>query len=43
MLYLIKSTKYLKIEFTDNLNNRLKQYDTCNPEYELLGTQNLSK
>jgi len=43
MLYLIKSTEYLKIGYTDNLDSRLKQYDTHNPNYELLGTQNLSK
>lgn len=43
MLYLIKSAEYLKIGYTDNLDSRLKQYDTHNPNYELLGTQNLSK
>lgn len=36
MLYLIKSSKYLKIGYTKNINNRLAAYNTCNPDYELL-------
>lgn len=43
MLYLIKSSKYLKIGFTDNLEDRLKQYDTHNPDYELISTLNVAK
>ena len=43
MLYLIKSSKYLKIGFTNNLEDRLKQYDTHNPDYELISTLNIAK
>jgi hypothetical protein len=43
MLYLIKSSKYLKIGYTDNLIDRLKQYDTHNPDYELISTLDLPK
>ena len=42
-LYLIKSGKYLKIGYTNNLDSRLKSYQTHNPNYQLLfireGTQ----
>lgn len=38
MLYLIKSSNYIKIGFTNNINNRMKAYNTCNPDYELLDT-----
>lgn len=37
MIYLIKSGKYLKIGFTDNIKQRLTQYKTNNPEYQVLG------
>lgn len=34
---------YLKIGYTDNLKSRLKQYETHNPDFELLGTLDLPK
>ena len=37
MVYLIKSGNYLKIGCTKNFTNRLKNYDTCNPDVEILG------
>jgi hypothetical protein len=37
MIYLIQSENYLKIGYTDNVGKRLKQYDTYNPNYKLLG------
>lgn len=36
MLYLIKSNKFLKIGYTSNLNNRIKQYKTHNPDIKVL-------
>lgn len=36
MLYLIKSSDYIKVGFTKNIRNRMKAYNTCNPDYELL-------
>ena len=36
MLYLIKSGKYMKIGFTDNLRSRMDSYKCCNPDFELL-------
>lgn len=36
MLYLIKSSDYIKVGFTTNIRNRMKAYNTCNPDYELL-------
>ena len=36
MLYLIKSGKYMKIGFTDNLRSRMDSYKSCNPKFELL-------
>lgn len=38
MLYLIKSSDYIKVGFTTNIKNRMKAYNTCNPDYELLDT-----
>lgn len=38
MLYLIKSGKYLKIGYTDNLEQRLQEYNIHNPNYSLLDT-----
>ena len=39
MLYLIKSGKYIKIGYTQNLEKRLKEYSTHNPDYEILDTR----
>lgn len=36
MLYLIKSGEYMKIGYTENLRNRMTQYTTDNPSYDLL-------
>ena len=35
-LYLIQSNDYIKIGYTVNLEKRLKQYNTHNPEYKIL-------
>lgn len=43
MIYLIKSGKYLKIGFTDNIKQRLTQYKTNNPEYQVLGIKEGSR
>lgn len=40
MLYLIKSSNYLKIGYTSNLKTRLQDYNTHNPDYILLDTCN---
>ena len=39
MLYLIKSNNWLKIGFTNNLDDRLKHYNTDNPEHELISNR----
>lgn len=36
LTYLIQQGNYLKIGYTSNLKNRLKQYNTCNADYKLL-------
>lgn len=36
MLYLIKSGDYIKIGYSSNMEQRLRTYNTCNPNYELL-------
>lgn len=38
--YLIKQGEYLKIGYTTNISNRMKQYDTHNASYALLYTIN---
>ena len=38
MLYLIKCGNYLKIGFTENLEQRTKTYETHNPDFEVLCT-----
>lgn len=38
-LYLIQSGEYLKIGFTKNLQERIKSYNTHNPNYKLLETR----
>ena len=38
MLYLIKSSTYLKIGYTYNVEKRMKQYETHNPDFVLLDT-----
>lgn len=38
MLYLIKSGTYLKIEYTYNVEKRMTQYATHNPDFILLDT-----
>ena len=38
MLYFIKSSKYFKIGFAKDVESRMGQYNTCNPDYELLDT-----
>ena len=38
MLYLIKSNQYVKIGFTTDLEKRIKNYTTCNPDFEVLDT-----
>lgn len=37
MLYLIKSGKYVKIGYTDNIRSRIQNYRTHNPTVEVLG------
>ena len=39
MLYLIRNDDKLKIGYTDDLERRLKQYNTHNPDYELIATR----
>ncbi len=39
MLYLIKSREYLKIGFTNNLENRENSYHTENPDFEFISTR----
>lgn len=36
MIYLLKSGKFLKIGFTSNIENRIKQYKTHNPDILVL-------
>lgn len=36
MIYLIQSGNYLKIGYTTNIENRMKQYQTCNPDVFLI-------
>ena len=36
MLYLIQSGEFLKIGYTDNIEKRINQYKTHNPDYVLL-------
>jgi len=36
MLYLIKSSNYLKIGYSSNVNKRLESYRTCNPDFTVL-------
>lgn len=38
-LYLIKSNNYLKIGIAKNIDNRLKQYKTHNPDFEIICTR----
>jgi hypothetical protein len=38
MLYLIESNGFLKIGYTNNLDNRMAQYGVDNPQYYLLDT-----
>ena len=38
MLYLIKSSTYLKIGYTYNIEKRMNQYATHNPDFILLDT-----
>ena len=38
MLYLIKSSTYLKIGYAHNIEKRMKQYATHNPDFILLDT-----
>lgn len=37
MIYLIQSGNFLKIGYTSDIVKRMKQYNTCNPDYILLG------
>lgn len=37
MLYLIRSGNYIKIGFTEDLDNRISQYETHNPNFEVIG------
>ena len=39
MLYLIESGNYYKIGITGNLKNRLKNYNTCNPDWKLISSR----
>ena len=39
MLYLIQLSNYLKIGYTNNLDKRLKHYETHNPDYVVLYTR----
>lgn len=43
MLYLIKSSSYIKVGYTTNINKRLCAYNTCNPDYELIDVVEGSK
>lgn len=36
MIYLIKNRNYLKIGYSNNIEERLKNYNIHNPNYELL-------
>lgn len=38
MIYVISTTKYVKVGYTSNLEKRLKQYDTHNPDYTIYKT-----
>ena len=37
MLYLIRSGNYIKIGFTEDLDSRISQYETHNPNFEVIG------
>ena len=39
MLYLLKSGNYLKIGYAKNIEERMKLYNTHNPDFELLDTK----
>lgn len=39
MLYLIKDTDFLKIGYSSNIEERMKEYATHNPSYELIGVR----
>lgn len=43
MLYLIKSSDFIKIGYTEDLQKRLKSYKTHNPNFKLLGTKKGNK
>jgi len=36
MIYFIESNNYLKVGYTSNITNRMKQYATHNPDFHLL-------
>lgn len=38
MIYLIKSSDYLKVGFSDNFEKRLKSYRSDNPNFLILDT-----
>lgn len=38
MLYLISSSHYIKIGYSSDINKRISQYTTCNPDYRILDT-----
>lgn len=37
MIYLVQNEEFLKIGYTENLEERLKEYNTHNPNFELIG------
>ena len=41
MLYLIKSGKYTKIGYTNNIHTRMQNYRTHNPRIQILGLFNI--
>lgn len=43
MIYLIESGNYYKIGYAENLEKRLKAYNTCNPDYKVIDTIEGSK
>jgi hypothetical protein len=43
MVYLIESDDYYKIGYTANLEQRIKSYNTCNPNFKIIDTRNGSK
>lgn len=43
MIYLIESDDYYKIGYTSNLEQRIKSYNTCNPNFKIIDTRNGSR